>query len=211
MVTLIRPTEILILLFPLFIYVSNLSEFKKRWQEIMALKWKLFIAIILFILPIIPQLIYWKIYTGQFLFFSYGSDEGFFFSDPKFYNVLFSWKKGWFIYTPLMIFSMIGLIMMFFKKQKMALAIFLYFIINLYLICSWWDWGYGGALGMRALVQTYAFLVFPLAYFINELLVKAKKQSLKYVLGGAFILTTAFFCYLKLQLRRQSCFSSFGR
>ncbi len=198
LVTLIRPTEILILLFPLLIYVTNFSELKKRWQEIVALKWKLAIAIIMFLIPIIPQLIFWKIHTGQFFFFSYGSEEGFFFSDPKFYSVLFGWRKGWFIYTPLMLFSIIGLVMMFLKNRKMAIAIFCYFFINLYLICSWWDWGYGGAFGMRALVQTYAFLIFPLAFFINEVFVESKKQIVKFFLGGAFVIVAGFFCYLNV-------------
>lgn len=198
LVTLIRPTEILILLFPLFIYVSSFSELKSRMLELISLKWKIVLAVFIFLIPIIPQLIFWKTHTGQFFFFSYGSEEGFFFLDPKFYNVLFSWKKGWFIYTPLMLFSIIGLIMMFLKDRKIAIPIFLYFMINLYLICSWWDWGYGGAFGMRALVQTYAFLVFPLAFFMNELLVKAKKVYIKFVFGGSFVLLAAFFCYLNV-------------
>jgi hypothetical protein len=194
--TIIRPTEILILLFPLLIYVSTFSDLKQRWKEIIALKWKLLIAIILFSIPIIPQLIFWKIQTGQFFFFSYGSEEGFFFADPQFFNVLFSWRKGWFTYTPLMIFAIIGLILMFFKWRKFAMPIVIYFCLNLYLISSWWDWGYGGSYGMRALVQTYAFLIFPLAFFIKWLFIDLKKKFLKIVLGTVFIACSLFFCYL---------------
>lgn len=193
LVTLIRPTEILILLFPLLIYVSNFSELKSRLIEIKNLKWKLVISVFIFFMPIIPQLIFWKMYTGQFLFFSYGSQEGFFFSDPKFYSVLFGWRKGWFIYTPIMILSIVGLLLMFFKRKDLFFSVFIYFVLNLYLICCWWDWGYGGAFGMRALVQCYAFLIIPFAFFLNWSLSKIKKNVLRFILG---MMTVAYclFC-----------------
>jgi hypothetical protein len=195
LVTLIRPTEILILLFPLLIYVSNFSEFKTRLIEIKNLKWKLILAIFIFFIPIIPQLIFWKIYAGQFLFFSYGSQEGFFFLDPQFYNVLFGWRKGWFVYTPIMILSIIGLIMMYFKRRDLFFSVTVYFILNLYLICCWWDWGYGGAFGMRALVQCYAFLFFPFAFFLNWALLEIKKNVLRYVLGTMTVAYCLFCSY----------------
>lgn len=195
LVTLIRPTEILILLFPLLIYVSNFSELKSRLLEIKNLKWKLAFSLFIFFIPIIPQLLFWKIHTGQFLFFSYGNQEGFFFTDPKFYSVLFGWRKGWFIYTPIMILSIIGLILMYFKRKDLFFSIFIYFILNLYLICCWWDWGYGGAFGMRALVQCYAFLIIPFAFFLNWSLSKIKKNVLKSILGTMTIAYCLFCSY----------------
>jgi hypothetical protein len=168
-VVLIRPTEILVLLIPLLYQVTSLQTLKSKWLQIINLKWKWILIVLLFLIPIIPQLIYWKIHTGQFLFFSYGSNEGFFFADPKIYSVLFGWRKGWFLYTPLMIFAVIGLILMFKKWKDMFVPVFIYMILTIYLISSWWDWGFGGAFGMRALVQSYAFLIFPLAFFIQWL------------------------------------------
>lgn len=195
LVTLIRPTEILILLFPLLIFVSNFSEFKTRLIEIKNLKWKLLLAIFIFFIPIIPQLIFWKIHTGQFLFFSYGTQEGFFFTDPKFYSVLFGWRKGWFIYTPIMILPIISLILMYFKRKDLFFSVIIYFTLNLYLICCWWDWGYGGAFGMRALVQCYAFLIIPFAFFLNWALSKIKKNVLRLMLGTITIAYCLFCSY----------------
>lgn len=195
---LVRPTEILILLFPLFIYVSTFKEFKDRIYELKQMKWKLAVAILIFFLPIIPQLIFWKIHTGQFLFFSYGSQEGFFFADPQFVNVLFSWRKGWFIYTPIMLLTIAGLAIMYFKWRKMFIPIALYFLLNLYLICCWWDWGYGGSFGMRALVQCYAFLIIPFAFFINWIFITLKNRILKLIIGITFIAFSSFCCYLNI-------------
>jgi hypothetical protein len=166
-ITLIRPTEILVLLIPLLYQVTSVRELVAKLKELYALKWKLIIVVLLFLAPLIPQLLFWKAHTGQYLFFSYGSQEGFFFADPKIYSVLFGWHKGWFVYTPLVFFMAAGLIMMCFKWKRMALPIGVYLLLTIYVISSWWDWGFGGAYGMRALVQCYAFMAVPLAFFIK--------------------------------------------
>lgn len=196
-ITLIRPTEIIILIIPLFYQVKNFQTLKSNIFEILSLKWKLLIAILFFIIPIIPQLIFWEIHTGQFLFFSYGSSEGFFFNDPKLYSVIFGWHKGWFIYTPMAVFMIFGLMLMLIKKEKIALSIFIYLIINIYLISSWWDWGFGGAFGMRALVQSYALLVIPLAYLLKKIYSISQKQ-LK--LTAIFSSTLAFVFIISLNI-----------
>jgi hypothetical protein len=198
LIALIRPTEIFVVIFPLLIYVTDFNELKLRFREIFDLKWKLLIAVIVFLIPILPQLLFWKTYTGHFFFFSYGTQEGFFFLDPKIYSVLFGWRKGWLIYSPIMIFAVIGLIIMCFKYKKIGIAILVYFLINLYFISSWWDWGYGGAFGMRALVQTYAFLIFPFAFFINWLVSIFKRTYSKVIITVIFSLTSCFLCYLNV-------------
>lgn len=202
LITLIRPTEGLVLLIPLLYNVTSIKTLKLNITKLLDLRWKWILVILLFILPIIPQLIYWKIYAGQFLFFSYGSSEGFFFADPKFYSVLFGWRKGWFIYTPLMLFAVVGLVMMLRKWKGLFIPLAVYMLINLYLICSWWDWGFGGAFGMRALVQTYAFLTIPLAFFIKSLFNLSKiwlrvvLSALCFSLFGFFITNNIFQTWL---------------
>ncbi len=166
-VALIRPTEILILLIPLLYGITSKATLTQRFSDLLALRWKWLILAALFVLPLIPQLLFWKALTGQYLFFSYGSTERFFFADPKIYSVLFGWHKGWFIYTPLALLMMLGLAMMWFRWRALALPLSLYLLLNIYIVSSWWDWGFGGAYGMRALVQTFAFLAIPLAFLIT--------------------------------------------
>ncbi|MBS1635957.1 MAG: hypothetical protein JST26_08530 [Bacteroidetes bacterium] len=197
-ISLIRPTECLVLLFPLLINVATFRDFKDRLAFLAGLKWKLLLIILLFIIPILPQLIFWKVQTGQFFFFSYGSQEGFFFRDPKFYSVLFGYRKGWLLYTPIMWFSVLGMVWMFFKWRKMFFAVTVYFLVNLYLISSWWDWGYGGAYGMRALVHSYALLVIPFAFFIRSFIMLGKQLILKIVSTLVILSVGAFFCYLTI-------------
>lgn len=196
-ITLIRPTEILVLIVPLLYQVTSLKTFQLKLKELFLLKWKLIAVIILFLIPIIPQLIFWKQHTGQFFFFSYGSNEKFYFADPKIYSVLFGWHKGWFIYTPIVIFMITGLVMMFSKWKNMAVPIAVYIVLNIYMISCWWDWGFGGAFGMRALVQCFAFLSVPLAYFIQYLF-SIKKKVLKISATALCFALFSFFISLNI-------------
>lgn len=166
-VTLIRPTEVFILLIPLFYRLTSRQALSAKIAELVALRWKLLILGILFVIPLIPQMLFWKSFADQYVFFSYGSNERFFFGDPKIRSVLFGWHKGWFIYTPLALFMVAGLARMWFTWKNMAVPLTIYLLLNIYLVSSWWDWGFGGAYGMRALVQTYAFLAIPLAFFMK--------------------------------------------
>ncbi len=196
-VALIRPTEILILLIPLLYGISSKATLAERFGDLMALRWKWLILAALFILPLIPQFLFWKALTGQYLFFSYGSNERFFFADPKIYSVLFGWHKGWFIYTPLALLMVAGLVMMWFRWRALALPLSLYLLLNIYIVSSWWDWGFGGAYGMRALVQTFAFMAIPLAFFMAWTFSVAKLK-LRIPLVAASFAAYLFFIALNL-------------
>ena len=44
---------------------------------------------------------------------------------------------------------------------------FIFFLINTWIICAWDIWWYGGAFGQRAFIQSYVLLAFPLAAFLS--------------------------------------------
>jgi hypothetical protein len=201
LIVLIRPTEIIIGLVFLLYGVKNHRGIKTRGADLLK-NWKLLTVIALgTLISISPQLIYWKWLTGQFLFFSYGSDERFYWGDPQFINVLFSYRKGWLLYTPLMTFAILG---MFFSRKKFPeinLGLLLYFFINLYLISCWWCWWYGGGMGMRSLVQSYGVLAFFIAAFIQtmaSLQFRWKANVLVPITKYAVILLTLGFIWLNL-------------
>jgi hypothetical protein len=195
--TLIRPTDAIVMLFPLLIGVNGLTAFKKRIQSFINLKIKLFAAITIFLLPFLIQLCYWRAYSGQWFIFTYGSGERFFFNDPQIFNFLFSFRKGWLIYTPIMIFSVIGIL--FLKKTASELLYFmiLIFVLNVYVLSSWWDWSFGGSFGCRAIIQHYAFFALSLASFITVVF-KAfeNKKKLNYTLR--ITLCVLFFLLIRL-------------
>ncbi len=195
LISLVRPTNGLIaLLFILYNVVDfkafkrNVSLFLKKYHHI------LLIAFFAFLVWV-PQFLYWKAITGKFLYFSYGSDERFFFADPKILDVLFSFRKGLFIYAPVIIFAFIGIIFMFKQQTKKYFwGVILFLSLNIYIVSCWWCWWYGGGLGMRALIETYAILAIPLGEFLTWVLKKsAKKRAILLTLVTVFALRSAFF------------------
>lgn len=205
--TLIRPTEFVILLFPLLLNIKNSKDLKERFLLLFSYKFKLFIAALLFILPFFIQMLYWKVYADTWLFFSYG-EERFFFADPQITNFLFSFRKGWLIYTPIMAFSIIGLF--FLKQQKNGLFFFstVYLIINIYILSSWWDWSFGGSFGCRPLIQHYAFFALPFAAFLSWYfdLFKTKKAI---AITSKLVLLSFFYFLIDLNIS-QSWLCKYG-
>ncbi len=196
---LIRPTESIILLFPLLLGVNSLSGLKEKISLFISNKIELSIAFILFILPFFFQMIYWKIYANQYLFFSY-TNERFYFLDPQIGNFLFSFRKGWLLYTPMMIFAVLGIF--FLKKVAKDLFIFsiLYLIINIYILSSWWDWAFGGSFGCRALIQHYAFFALGFAAFLKITLNFFNNLLLKYCLQ--IFICSLFYLIIQLNLNQ---------
>ncbi len=165
-----RPTEIVCLLIPLLWNVDSRDSFKQKIKFLFTDNRKQLIRFsILFISFGIPQFAYWIIFTGKFVYLDYGQNagEGMDFLWPHLYSVLFSFRKGWYIYTPLMLFATIGFRMLYLNNKKLFTPLFVFFIINLYLVSCWSCWWYAHSFGQRALIQSYAIMVIPLGYFIK--------------------------------------------
>jgi hypothetical protein len=191
LLVLLRPTNIVYFLFPLFIIVQNYKQFNERILFfIRDYKKVLLIAFIAF-LVILPQILYWKILTGNFLFNSY-VNERFYFDSPLFLKGLFSFRKGWLIYSPLMILSIVGIYNLFKAHKSVFLPIFFITFFYMYLIFSWWNWWYGGSFGMRPMIDIYPLLLFSVVAFIEGV---NKLKPLFYSLVVIFIFLNLFQTY----------------
>jgi hypothetical protein len=197
-ICLIRPTECLVLLFPLLLGITLPGGIKSTFQKFFSLKWALLLAALLFLAPLVPQLLYWKMQSGNYFFFSYGSSERFFWTDPQIINVFFSFRKGFFIYTPVMLFGVCGFILLYKKNRALFYPALLYFLLNAYVICCWWDWSYGGSFGMRAFIHCFAILVIPFACFMDWAVSLYKGTGKKKALAYILLCAGVFFCALNL-------------
>ena len=155
--------------------------------EKIKLLYKYKIQLVVFCILIISigfiQFGYWYYVTGEFVINPYDAGnpgEGLELLQPHLLEVLFSFRKGWFIYTPIMVFTVVGFWFLYKYNRLLFTPIFVYFIINLYLISSWSCWWYGACFGVRSLVPSYASLGIPLGYFITY----ALSSKLKYVYLG---------------------------
>lgn len=167
-----RPTEIVSILIPILWGINNLDDIQKRfflWKKHFS---KLFLTGVIIAGIGMLQIIYWKLFANKFLEYSY-QDQGFSWNGVHLKNCFFSFRKGWLIYTPLMFFSIVGFYFLWKKNQVQNLlekhfwAVFLFFLINTYIIFSWDIWWYGGGFGQRAMIPSYVLLGLPLAAFLE--------------------------------------------
>lgn len=115
------------------------------------------------------QIFYWKWVSGEWLVYSY-QEQGFSWLKPHVTDVLFSYKAGWLLYSPMMCLGVWGMIALR-RTQPDLFPVMLLFLPAFFYIVSAWDiWWYGGSLGSRAMVQSYAAWLFPMAALIQTAL-----------------------------------------
>lgn len=190
-ISLVRPSNAVVLIFFLLYGISSLPDLKMR---ILFFLEKVKLLLVIFTASLVawvPQLIYWKIVTGSFLFYSY-SEEGFLFTEPKILEGLFSFRKGWLLYTPMMGFALVGIFMLKDKFKKVKWAILTFLGVNIYIIFSWWCWWYGGSFGQRSMIESYVILAIPLAYVVKFM------DERKVVVRICFYLLFSFFILLNM-------------
>ena len=186
---LLRPSEILCVFIPLLWNVHSKQSLLDKINNVKQHFSHVFIAAACAFVVVVPQLLYYKAVTGDFIFFSYQRTEGFDFAHPHIWNSLFSFKKSWFVYTPVIIFPLIGIALLRKRKKEMYYAIAVFTILNFYLLCSWAAWWNGGSFGMRYFAESYAVLALPFAVVIQAF--NNSKAWFKYSMYAILILLSS--------------------
>ncbi len=169
----VRPTNIILSLFLLLYNVNTFTLFKERIQLLISKFSQVILMILIAFLFFLPQMLYWKFITGHYLYFSYVG-EGFYFNNPHLLNILFSFRNGWLVYSPLMLLSLYGIYFLYKNKSPYFLSTIIILPIILYLLSCWWCWWYGGSFGFRSIIDLYPLLVFGMAASINVILQRSK-------------------------------------
>lgn len=164
LLTLVRPINALAFL---FFFLFNFQSIISGKKIVLPIVLQFFVMALMALILFSPQLFYWKWLTGDYLFNSYVG-EHFYFNNPHFIAGLFSFRKGWLIYTPIMSFSMLGFLFLKNKLKHILIPLIIFTGIYLYVCFSWWCWWYGGSCGQRALIDIYPFLALPFAAFIER-------------------------------------------
>jgi hypothetical protein len=134
-------------------------------------------AILAILLLVMIQPVLWFVQTGNWLVWSY-QGEGFNFLSPEILKVLFSYQKGFFVYTPVALPAIFGLFVLW-RKSKWQFFWMIGFLITLvWLVASWWNWYYGDSFGQRVFIDFYAVLALLLATAINGFRKKVIKTGI---------------------------------
>lgn len=192
LIVLLRPTNIVIVLMVPF-FAGNLKSF---FEMIRMHKLPILIAGGIFLLGVLPQFIWYYMQTGHFVVWSYG-EEGFNFNDPQIFNVLFSYQKGMFIYTPLILLSLGGLLYLFAKNKFQFAVMLIFLLVSTYIISSWWCWWYGDSLGQRAFIDYYAVL----ALLLSFLYLSTERRIYKWAYFAVAVIFSVYSFILTYQYR----------
>lgn len=185
MATICRPTEAIMLFIPLFWATHTKEAASEKWALVKQHKSHILAAMLFGVIGILPQLIYWKLSTGSFIY-DVGSKWDFL--NPHF-RVLFGWEKGWFIYTPITVFFIVG--MFFIRRFPFRKSVLWFCLLNIWIIIAWHEWRYAASYSTRALVQSYPVFALPLAAFIEKINFK-KWRYVFYALGIYLIALNIF-------------------
>ncbi|MFZ5552349.1 MAG: hypothetical protein ACOZCO_04480 [Bacteroidota bacterium] len=184
LIILVRPFNILILLFLPFLFggISPLYQILK--QLFHKRKTDLFFTGLFFLLICSIQPMIWLIQAGVFLPWTH-SEEGFNFFEPAMFQTLFSFKKGLLIYTPVLILAFILFIQLILKnKWSVFFQLFGAVFILHYFISSWSCWWYAMSFGLRPYVDYLS--VFALIIYLGTIHLK---PYLKIITSGLVFLS----------------------
>ncbi len=190
---LIRPTNLLIALFPFIYNLNSYKELPTRIQQLIKPGKDYLIGLLAAFVIAIPQLLYWKSISGNLLNDAYKNETFSNWNSPKLLEVWFSTNNGLFTYTPIVFLFLIGIYVLQKKYKTMAFTILFTFLILSYVLASWWNWWFGCSFGARSFVEYYALLIIPFAYLL-------KAASEKKALLIIFALLIGFSCYINLSI-----------
>ncbi len=165
-----RPTELIVIIVPFLWGVTNFQSMKMRFAFLKKHISMVFITAVMVFLIGFIQLIYWKYTTGHFIYNSYGPEDKLEWLHTHIIDGLFSARKGWLVYTPAMLFSLIGSVFLYKKRREYFWTMSIFTLLFIYVSFAHNIWWYGGGLGQRQMIQIYPMLAFPLAAFFEYVL-----------------------------------------
>ncbi|MEM6346566.1 MAG: hypothetical protein AAF927_21945 [Bacteroidota bacterium] len=193
-IVLLRPINLVVLLLLPFM-AESLQALGKRVKDSFQQNWSLWlIAILVALLIGSVQLWCYYLATGSPWVYSYGPykiDLG----NPHFWEMLFSYRKGFFLYTPLALVGMGGFY--FWGRINLYQCLgTLSFILGLVYLLSCWDfWFYGGSFGGRVFIDYYAIWAILLGFCWQHLKGRWQKSFTVLVLGLILVCQIQTFQY----------------
>ena len=175
----IRPLDgLIVLAVPAFVSRRNL-QFKSGGFNFSA-----FVFLFLFVALLVYQFRIMWIQTGSLLPYTY-TDEKFYFERSRFWEALFSYHMGLFVYVPVFLVAFAGIP---FLNKKMRIWLPMLFLVAVFIYASWWFW----PITKRGLIDFY---VLP-AVFLAAALDRFKKTGSKWL---AIVLMTVCIAYYQLK------------
>ncbi len=163
LVILLRPVNGLVLLVVPLLCTTN-EQLRAFFRSLFP--WKILVPAAAASLVMSIQPAIWHAETGRFFLWSY-TGEGFNLASPEIYKVLFSFRKGLFVYTPFLLLAIPGIFTFVRKPWYRFISLVLFLVAIGWVISSWWNWYYGDGFGMRPFIDFYGIFAILIAAFFR--------------------------------------------
>jgi hypothetical protein len=130
------------------------------------------------IAAVLPQLWVYHRATEHWLVSGYAALPGFSWTQPAIAGVLVSTQKGVFFWAPLLLVAVAGFIWLPPALRSWRPAIVAIFVVDTYLMASWFDWQLGASYGHRGFVDLYPLLAPGLAAAFARLSVDRRLRQI---------------------------------
>lgn len=180
-----RPTELVCVLIPLLWGIGHPKDLTMRVKKWIKDGTLLKATAILLLIGSI-QFIYWRVNTGHFINRNFLGNvgEGMDWLRPHLGASLFSFRKGWFTYTPIALVAIAGILYVYHKQRNLFLMLSVYLVLNIYLVSCWSNWWYAQSFGQRAYIPSLAVIALPLGFSLQWL-----GTNLKRLLPGIIVIS----------------------
>ncbi len=156
----IRPTQVILGVFPLIVLFR---EYGISWMFIRRIS----LFPIFGLLWNIPQFAYWY-FIGNEIFVPNLHSEKIALFDGYLSEFLFSYKKGWLVYSPIFILSIHGAFVLYSRSKSIFLATTLSIVLYIWVMSSWECWWYAQSYGSRVMVDIYPIFAVLLGFSISS-------------------------------------------
>jgi hypothetical protein len=147
-----------------------------------------------------PQMAAWRVLYDRWLVIPQGS--GFLrFTHNHVLKVLFSPYHGWFVYTPLVLLGMVGLVMFLRVKPRIAFVLLVALGLQIYISSTVVDWWAGYSFGMRRLINCTPILAIGLGFLIQR---SSQNQKLLRIIQVCIILLVIWNLLLVLEVGKRN-------
>jgi hypothetical protein len=138
----------------------------------------------------LPQMLVWKTVFGSYLVPNPQQTSlglGFDFTGRHVLSVLFSTNRGLFLWSPITILAVAGILLLYRSDRRLAALLLCNFALQLYVVGSWVIWSGGVSFGPRFFLNSVPAFTIGLAVVLSEL-GKRIPRSMVAALCGAFVL-----------------------
>ncbi|HSJ27825.1 MAG TPA: hypothetical protein VLB67_06400 [Acidimicrobiia bacterium] len=140
----------------------------------------------------IPQLVVWQRLWGSVASPYSHRGEEFYWLDPALFEVMLSMRRGLVVWHPVFLFALAGLGILYRRDRALALSASAGFLLQWYLIASWWAWEQGKSFGGRMFIVCTPLFVIGLAALWDRVHQEGRTRQALWV-GGTLVVANLVF------------------